>query len=69
MQPLKPSGEIKIVYSPHYDISFFGIERLHPFDAKKYGRTWNVLRRQFGSRLSKHHLTWNSRLSDSCPAG
>lgn len=58
------SGEIKIVYSPRYNISFFGIERFHPFDAKKYGRTWNVLRQQFGSRLSNHHLTVDRPVSD-----
>jgi histone deacetylase 11 len=64
MQPLKPSGDIKIVYSPHYNISFFGIERFHPFDAKKYGRTWNVLQQQFGSKLSNHHLAVDRPVSD-----
>lgn len=29
-----PHGEVRIVYSRHYNISFFGIERLHPFDSR-----------------------------------
>jgi histone deacetylase 11 len=41
-----------VVYSRHYNIGFFGLERLHPFDSKKYGRAWRCLRRHFGSSLS-----------------
>lgn len=40
-----------IVYSPRYDIHFFGLERLHPFDSCKYGRAWRELRRTAGPRL------------------
>lgn len=29
---------IPIVFHENYDISFFGIEKLHPFDTKKYGK-------------------------------
>jgi histone deacetylase 11 len=31
---------MKAVYSPRFDINFFGLEKLHPFDAKKYSRAW-----------------------------
>lgn len=31
-----PPGKLPIVYHPQYNISFFGIENLHPFDSKKY---------------------------------
>ncbi|MGC4046022.1 MAG: histone deacetylase [Armatimonas sp.] len=31
---------MKIVYSSHYDINFGGLEKLHPFDSKKYSRAW-----------------------------
>jgi histone deacetylase 11 len=48
---------IAIVYGRHYDISFFGVERLHPFDSRKYGRAWRVLRRHFTTRLSKLLIT------------
>ena len=40
-----------IVYSSRYDISFFRLERLHPFDSRKFGRAWQELRRQAGSQL------------------
>ena len=43
----------KIVYSRHYNIGFYGLERLHPFDSRKYGRAWRVIRRHFGSALPK----------------
>jgi len=51
------NSDLKIVYSPHYNISFFGIERLHPFDSRKYGRAWKLLRQQFGPQLYQHHVT------------
>lgn len=38
----------RVVYSRHYNIGLFGAERLHPFDSRKYGRAWRVLRRRFG---------------------
>lgn len=41
----------RIVYSPHYNIGFFGLEKLHPFDSRKYGRAWRRLHRHFGSAL------------------
>jgi histone deacetylase 11 len=45
-----------LVYSPHYDIGFLGLERLHPFDSRKYGRAWRVLRQHLGPRLKDHHV-------------
>ncbi len=43
-----PRAELKnkklpLIFSPDYDISFFGIEKLHPFDSKKYGKVHNYL--------------------------
>ena len=32
------AGKLPVVYSPLYNISFLGIENLHPFDSKKYKR-------------------------------
>ena len=46
----------QVVYSRHYNISFYGLERLHPFDSKKYGRAWKRLRRHFGSKLDSLHV-------------
>jgi histone deacetylase 11 len=34
------TGKIPIVFSPYYDIGLYGIENLHPFDSKKYGRIY-----------------------------
>ena len=39
----------RIVFSPQYDITLFGLERLHPFDSRKYGRAWAALREEFGA--------------------
>ena len=41
----------RLVFSPGYDIKFFGIEKQHPFDSCKYGRAWALLREQFGTAL------------------
>ncbi|TNE32314.1 MAG: histone deacetylase [Alphaproteobacteria bacterium] len=47
---LNPSQSFKdnipVVYSPHYNISFRGLENLHPFDSKKYGRIYTELKQQ-----------------------
>jgi histone deacetylase 11 len=48
---------MKIVYSRHYDIGFFGLERLHPFDSRKYSRAWRCLRRKFGRRVNRLRAT------------
>lgn len=32
-----------IVYNENYNIGLFGLEELHPFDSKKYGRVFNFL--------------------------
>jgi len=47
----------RIVYSPKYNIGFYGLEKLHPFDSKKYGRAWKLLRERFGKQsLSEIHV-------------
>ena len=45
----------RIVYSRKYNIGFYGLERLHPFDSRKYGRAWKVLLSHFGSSLRRIH--------------
>jgi acetoin utilization deacetylase AcuC-like enzyme len=37
---------VPIVYSPRYNITAFGLERLHPFDGRKYDRIQRWLGRQ-----------------------
>ncbi len=46
----------RVVYSRHYNIGFYGLERLHPFDSRKYGRAWKLLRGHFGSALRQLHV-------------
>ena len=46
----------RIVYCRHYNIGFYGLEKLHPFDSRKYGRAWKVIRRHFGPSISKMHI-------------
>lgn len=43
----------RIVYSRRYNIGFYGLERLHPFDSRKYGRAWKVIRRELGARAKQ----------------
>jgi histone deacetylase 11 len=42
---------VRIIYSPRYNIGFFGLEKLHPFDSRKYGRAWKRMREELGKRL------------------
>lgn len=46
----------RVVYSRHYNIGFYGLERLHPFDSRKYGRAWKQLRGHFGESLRRLHV-------------
>ncbi|HEX8915175.1 MAG TPA: histone deacetylase [Humisphaera sp.] len=48
-----PALAPKLVYHPAYNISFFGLERLHPFDSRKYGRAYKLLRQEFGRAALK----------------
>jgi hypothetical protein len=32
-----------IVYSDNYNITFLGLQRIHPFDCEKYGNIFNKL--------------------------
>jgi histone deacetylase 11 len=41
MQP--PGRSIPLVYHPRYNVTAFGLERLHPFDGRKYRRIHDAL--------------------------
>ncbi|HWO13617.1 MAG TPA: hypothetical protein VNN80_29145 [Polyangiaceae bacterium] len=43
-----------LVYSPRYDFSLFGLERLHPFDARKFSRAWARLEQRLGGELERY---------------
>lgn len=40
------SEALRVVYDPGYNLHFYGLERLHPFDSRKYGRAMAALRRR-----------------------
>lgn len=46
-----------IVYDPDYNISFMGVEKLHPFDSSKWGRIIGFL---VGKRVkaNQNMCTW-----------
>lgn len=46
--------KLPIVFSPYYDIGFFGIEKLHPFDSKKYGKVAAHLKQEL--HLTEEHF-------------
>ncbi|XP_067092760.1 histone deacetylase 11 isoform X4 [Osmerus mordax] len=41
-----PSTCMPIVYSPDYNITFMGLEKLHPFDAGKWGKVIHFLKEE-----------------------
>ncbi|XP_073889143.1 histone deacetylase 11 isoform X6 [Macaca fascicularis] len=41
-----PETRWPIVYSPRYNITFMGLEKLHPFDAGKWGKVINFLKEE-----------------------
>jgi histone deacetylase 11 len=55
---------VTIVYSDRYNISFFGLERLHPFDSRKYGRAWAELQRAVGKDLRSRHIAVDRAATD-----
>ncbi|WP_020474887.1 histone deacetylase family protein [Zavarzinella formosa] len=53
-----------VVYNRRYDIGFLGLERLHPFDSRKYGRAWRELNRLVGRDLRRYHIPVDRGVSD-----
>uniref|UniRef100_A0A671E9N7 Histone deacetylase 11 n=1 Tax=Rhinolophus ferrumequinum TaxID=59479 RepID=A0A671E9N7_RHIFE len=41
-----PESHWPIVYSPRYNITFMGLEKLHPFDAGKWGKVISFLKEE-----------------------
>ncbi|CAD5119796.1 DgyrCDS8383 [Dimorphilus gyrociliatus] len=52
-----------IVFSPEYNISFFGMEKVHPFDAGKWGRIFDFLKE--ASMLSNDDIVQPCEASES----
>lgn len=43
----------RLIYSPDYDIHAFGLEKLHPFDTRKYSRAYAELQRALGDVIQR----------------
>lgn len=41
-----PDGALPVVYSDNYNIRFYGLEEVHPFDTRKYEKVFNKLKMQ-----------------------
>ena len=46
---------LPIVYSKHYNITLFAIQKLHPFDSEKYGRVFGYLKKNGTLTASQIH--------------
>ncbi len=47
--------KIPIVYSDNYDITLFGLQRLHPFDSEKYSKIASQLNNKLGIPKESFH--------------
>lgn len=45
-----------IVSSKEYDISYLGLEHIHPFDGRKYGHAWRTLRKDYGLEVCRRTI-------------
>ena len=52
---MQTEEKLPIVYSDKYNISFMGLENLHPFDSKKYGRVFEMLSERIGFSIKNIH--------------
>jgi histone deacetylase 11 len=50
---LSYKDNIPIVYGDSYNITFWGFEEAHPFDSKKYGRIFSLLKEKVGAGTDK----------------
>lgn len=44
--------QTKLIFSPNYDFGIMGLEKLHPFDAKKFSKAWALLTNEFGEKIN-----------------
>jgi histone deacetylase 11 len=55
---------MSIVYSHHYNMGLFGLEKLHPFDTKKFARAWSLLQQELGATLVDWHVQVDRPITD-----
>ena len=49
-------AKIPIIYSPKYNITLFGIQKLHPFDTEKYKKVYKYLRYNVGIEKDQFYI-------------
>jgi histone deacetylase 11 len=55
---------VHVVYDRRYNLGFPGVQRLHPFDLRKYARAWKVLQQKLGNRLPEMHVPVAEAVTD-----
>lgn len=54
----------QLVYSPSYDFGILGMEKLHPFDAKKFSKAWSLLKEKFGDAINQNTTFVSAPVTD-----
>ena len=49
-------NKLPIIFSPHYDITLLGIEKLHPFDTEKHGKVYKYLIKKAGIGRQRFYI-------------
>lgn len=52
----KTISKIPIIYSKHYNITAFGLQKLHPFDTEKYGKIYKYLVKKVGIEKNRFYV-------------
>lgn len=56
---------MKLIYRPDYDLRYHGLEKLHPFDGRKYSRAYALLQESLGAeRIAAMTLAPGAAVSD-----
>jgi histone deacetylase 11 len=55
----------QLVWSPRYDLTLYGLERLHPFDGRKYSRAWHLVDAALGRRARARLVDPDAPVDDS----
>ncbi|XP_060838041.1 histone deacetylase 11 isoform X2 [Rhopalosiphum padi] len=56
MVEIKPKECWPIVYRKEYNVTFFGLENLHPFDSKKWAHIYKILKNTLGLNQSNIYV-------------
>ncbi len=58
------TAQLPLVNHKHYNISFWGLDKLHPFDSKKYGKVYDYLVSKVGIDPKSFHVPKKVRSED-----